>query len=195
MAKLYFRYGAMNSAKTALLLIAVHNYEERGMKVLILKPESDTKGDNKVVSRVGLEKEIDHIVGKGENLLEYLSDKLDGVKCIFVDECQFLSKKQVDDLMMITIDYDIPVLCYGLRTDFLTNGFEGSSRLLEIAKNEELKTLCKCGNLAEFNARFVNNVQVFEGDQVAIDGKDNVTYDSMCSKCYFKNYKQYKIIK
>ena len=192
MAKLYFRYGAMNCGKTALLLQAVHNYEDRGMKILILKPESDTKGGNRVVSRIGLERDVDHIVGKDENLLEYLDDKLEDVKCIFVDESQFLKREQVDDLMQVTVKHNIPVICYGLRTDFLTNGFPGSTRLLEIAHtNEELKTICKCGAKATYNARFVNGVPVFEGEQVAIDGEDLVTYDSMCPKCYYDSRRKF----
>ena len=196
MAKLYFRYGAMNCGKTALLLQAVHNYEDRGMKILILKPSSDTKGDNKVVSRIGLEKEVDHLVDADEDLYEYLSNHLENVKCIFVDESQFLKKEQVDDLMHVVVQYDIPVICYGLRTDFLTNGFPGSTRLLEIAhSNEELKTICKCGSKATFNARFVNGEPVFEGEQIAIDGEDKVTYDSMCPKCYYENRKRYQKVK
>ena len=192
MAKLYFRYGAMNCGKTALLLQAVHNYEDRGMKILILKPSSDTKGDNKVVSRIGLEKEVDHLVDADEDLYGYLSNHLEDVKCIFVDESQFLRREQVDDLLKVTVLHDIPVICYGLRTDFLTNGFPGSTRLLEIAhSNEELKTICKCGAKATFNARFVNGEAVFEGEQIAIDGEDEVTYDSMCPKCYYESLERY----
>ena len=193
MAKLYFRYGAMNCGKTALLLQAAHNYEARKMKVLVLKPAIDTKGGNKVVSRIGLEREVDHKVPKEENLYEYLQDKIEDVSCIFVDEAQFLQREQVDDLLKVVVLENIPVICYGLRTDFHTNGFPGSTRLLELAHSvEEMKTVCNCGKKATFNARFVNGVFTLEGDQVAIDGEDEVTYDSLCPECYYKAKEEYE---
>ena len=171
MAKLYFRYGAMNCGKTALLLQTVHNYESRNMNVLVLKPKVDTKGDKKVVSRIGLEREVDHLISKNEDLYSYLKD-ITGVSCIFVDEAQFLKKEQIDDLMRIVVDNEIPVICYGLRTDFNTNGFEGSTRLLQLAHSiEEMKTICDCGAKATLNARMVDGEFVFDGEQVAIDGE------------------------
>ena len=192
MAKLYFRYGAMNCGKTALLLQSVHNYEDRGMNVLVLKPRVDTKGGNKIVSRIGLEREVDHLVSSDEDLYFYLSKNIEGISCIFVDEAQFLKREQVAQLLQIVVFYDIPIICYGLRTDFTATGFEGSTRLLEIAHSiEEMKTICSCGNKATFNARLINGRFTFSGEQVAIDGKANVTYESLCPKCYFKKMKKF----
>ncbi len=186
MAKLYFRYGAMNCGKTALLLQAAYNYESRNMKVLVLKPSVDTKGGDSIVSRIGLERKVDHLIEPTENIYNYLKNIKD-ISCIFVDEAQFLKRKQVDDLLRIVIDKEIPVICYGLRTDFNTNGFEGSTRLLEIAHSiEEMKTICECGAKATFNVRMVSGKFVFDGDQVAIDGEQEVTYESLCPKCYYE---------
>ena len=192
MSKLYFKYGATNCGKTASLLQMVHNYESRNMKVLVLKPKIDTKGDNKIVSRVGLERDVDHLIEKKENIYEYLKKK-NGISCIFVDEAQFLETKQVEDLLKIVVNYNIPVICFGLRTDLNTKGFEGSTRLLEIAHSiEEMKTICDCGAKAIFNARMVNGEFVFDGEQVAIDGENEVTYESLCAKCYYKKKDEYK---
>ncbi len=186
MAKLYFRYGAMNCGKTTLLLQAAHNYEERGMKVIVMKPSVDTKGGNSIVSRLGAERQVDHLIGKDENIMEYAKE-LEDIKCIFVDEAQFLSSEQVDQLMEIVVYKDIPVICYGLRTDFQAKGFPGSPRLLSIAHTiEELKTVCKCGKKAMYNARKKNGEFIFEGGQVAIDGEDEVAYESLCAKCYLE---------
>lgn len=190
MAKLYFRYGAMNCGKTALLLQAAYNYESRNMKVLVLKPSVDTKGGDSIVSRIGLERKVDHLIEPTENIYNYLKNIKD-ISCIFVDEAQFLKRKQVDDLLRIVIDKEIPVICYGLRTDFNTNGFEGSTRLLEIAHSiEEMKTICECGAKATFNVRMVSGKFVFDGDQVAIDGEQEVTYESLCPKCYYEMKKK-----
>ncbi len=185
MAKLYFRYGAMNSGKSTLLLQTAHNYEERGMKVVLVKPSKDTKGDDYVVSRLGVQRKVDVLLPPGEDVSKIIMDKYSDVDCILVDEAQFLEPKQVDQLMGIVLEMDIPVICYGLRTDFLTNGFPGSSRLLELAHSiEEMKTICKCGRKSIFNARFVDGQFTLDGDQVAIDGEQKVTYESMCGKCY-----------
>ena len=186
MAKLYFRYGAMNSGKSTLLLQTAHNYEERGMHVILIKPSKDIKADECVESRLGVNRKVDYLVDDNTSILDIVS-KLENVSCILVDEAQFLNPNQVDELLRVTTDYDIPVICYGLRTDFKTNGFPGSIRLLEIAHSiEEMKTICRCGNKATFNARFVNGDLVTEGEQVAIDGFDSVTYESMCPKCYYR---------
>lgn len=196
MAKLYFRYGAMNCGKTALLLQAVHNYEDRDMNVLVMKPKIDTKGDDKVVSRIGLERVVDHLIEQDEDLFQYLTTNDEGISCVFVDEAQFLQRNQVDDLLHIVVKDDVPVICYGLRTDFNSNGFPGSTRLLEIAHSvEEMKTICKCGSKATFNARMIDGEFTFDGDQVAIDGSQNVTYDSLCPKCYFDAKKKYMMAK
>ena len=185
MAKLYFRYGAMNCGKTSALLQAIHNYEDRGMEVLLLKPIIDTKGGNKVVSRIGLEREVDHLIKEDEDLEKLLKKQKREISCIFVDEAQFLKRKQVDELLKITIEKEIPVICYGLRTDFNTNGFEGSIRLLELAHTiEEMKTICKCGKKATFNVRMVNGKYTFSGNQVAIDGEGKITYESLRTTTY-----------
>lgn len=196
MSKLYFRYGAMNCGKTTALLQSVHNYESRGMRVLVLKPLVDTKGNKNITSRIGLEREVDHLIKNNENLYDYLSKNIEDISCIFVDEAQFLNPKQVDQLLLIVVDYDIPIICYGLRTDFNGVAFPGSPRLLEVAHTiEELKTVCYCGNKATFNARLVNGKFTFDGDQLAIDGEDNVTYESLCAKCYFDKKRKYLKLK
>ncbi len=193
MAKLYYRYGAMNSGKTAILLQVANNYEERGMKVLILKPGIDSKGADFLVSRIGLKRKVDHIILEDENVYKYLENNIDGVACVLIDEAQFLTKSQVEDLMQIVVDFDIPIICYGLRTDFRTEGFEGSTRLLEIAHSiEEMKTICKCGRKAIFNTRKVNGKFTFSGEKVAIDGFSEVTYESLCPKCYYEKLRKYK---
>ncbi len=196
MAKLYFKYGAMNSGKTAILLQSAFNYEQRGMKVLIMKPSTDTKGGKYLVSRVGLKRKIDHLIEENENIYKTLENKLDGISCILIDEAQFLKPKQVDELMLLVVNKDIPIICYGLRTDFQTHGFVGSPRLLEIAHNiEELKTVCSCGKKAIFNVRKVNGKFTYSGDQVAIDGEDDVSYDSLCPKCYYDKLNKYRKLK
>ena len=185
MAKLFFNYGAMNSGKSTLLLQTAHNYEENGMKVLVVKPKIDTKGNDKVVSRIGVERTVDLLLEKGENLFEIVKEKYSDVNCVLVDEAQFLEKDQVDNCMDIVVNLDIPVICYGLRTDFQTKAFPGSERLLAIAhKLSEMKTICPCGEKALFVGRYVNGNFTIEGNQVAIDGEDNITYKSMCPKCY-----------
>lgn len=194
MSKLYFRYGAMNSGKSTALLQAAFNYEERGQKVLLAKPEIDTKGQSTIVSRLGLTRPVDFTVAPDEDLYEkflvererVLSTTGDPVSCLLVDEAQFLTEGQVDDLLRIAIVVGVPVLAYGIRTDFQTVAFPGSRRLLEIAHSlEELKTICRCGRKAVFNARKVGDRYIFDGDQVAIDGVD-VTYESLCGSCYLE---------
>ena len=190
MGKLYFRHGAMNSGKSTALLQVAYNYEERGQKVALVKPAVDTKGDTKVVSRLGMVREVDFLILPNENLRvklrEYMKAKGTKIDCLLLDEAQFLTAKQVDEAMEIAVLDGIPVLAYGIRTDFLTKGFPGSIRLLEIAHSlEELKTICRCGRKAMFNARLKNGEFVFDGDQVAIDG-DEVTYESLCPNCYFE---------
>ena len=193
MAKLYFRYGAMGCGKSALLLQVAYNYEERGMKVVLLKPGADKKGDDYLVSRIGLKRKVDYTVPEEAKIEEILKDRLLQLDCILVDEAQFLSTEQVDDLMKIVIKYNIPVICYGLRADFQTKAFPGSIRLFELAHSlEEIKTICQCGKKAMFNSRKVKGKTVFEGSQVAIDGFDEVTYEALCPKCYFEKKEQYE---
>lgn len=187
MSKLYFRYGAMNCGKTTALLQVAHNYEERGMKVLILKPTIDTKGDDTIVTRIGLSRKVDHLVNKDENLHVYLKNINDDVVCILVDEAQFLTRDQVDELFMFTKFKNVPVICYGLRSDFKTLAFPGSLRLFEVADVlEELITICRCGKRAKFNGRIVDGKFASSGEQVAIDGKNDVQYESLCGKCYLE---------
>jgi len=192
MSKLYFRYGAMNSGKSTALLQAAFNYEERGQQVLLAKPAIDTKGDNEIVSRLGVTRMVDFTVLPDDNLLAMFAHQQGivaertglSVSCLLVDEAQFFTEGQIDDLLRIAIVQHVPVLAYGIRTDFQTVAFPGSRRLLEIAHSlEELKTICRCGRKAVFNARKVGDRYVFDGDQVAIDGED-VTYESLCGSCY-----------
>ena len=195
MSKLYFRYGAMNSGKSTHLMQVAHNYEERGMEVIIIKPSTDKKGGDKLVSRLGVERKVDILCEKKMDIYEEIK-KWQEVKfkidCILVDEVQFMTKEQVDQLFKIAVVLDIPVICYGLRTDFMMEGFEGSTRLLLLAHSiEEMKTICKCGRKAILNGRKINDEFVFEGEQVAIDNIDNVQYESLCGHCYFK-YKNNK---
>jgi thymidine kinase len=194
MSKLYFRHGAMNSGKSTALLQAAHNYEERGQSVLLAKPAVDTKGDTAILSRLGVDRHVDFLITPDLDLrkefqrLSSLHRDKTGkrVACLLIDESQFLTRDQVDQALEIAVLDDVPVLAYGIRTDFLTNGFPGSLRLLEIAHSlEELKTICRCGKKAMFNGRKVNGEFVFDGDQVAIDG-EQVTYESLCPSCYFR---------
>src|SRR6187402_2698928 len=165
MAKLYFRYGAMNSGKSTALLQAAYNYEERGQQVLLAKPAIDSKGDSAIVSRLGVARPVDFTIGPNDDVLALfmqrraavIRETATDVSCLLVDEAQFLSEGQVDDLLRIAIDEDVPVLAYGIRTDFQTVAFPGSRRLLEIAHSlEELKTICRCGRKAIFNARKID---------------------------------------
>ena len=195
MSKLYFRYGAMNSGKSTHLMQVAHYYEERGMRVILIKPSTDKKGGDKLVSRLGVERKVDILCEKKMDIYEEIK-KWQEVKfkidCILVDEVQFMTKEQVDQLFKIAVVLDIPVICYGLRTDFMMEGFEGSTRLLLLAHSiEEMKTICKCGRKAILNGRKINDEFVFEGEQVAIDNIDNVQYESLCGHCYFK-YKNNK---
>ena len=194
MSKLYFRYGAMNSGKSTALLQAAFNYEERHQQVLLAKPEVDTKGESLIVSRLGVSRPVDFTVAPTDSMRQSFGRKRASVllttgadvSCLLVDEAQFLSPEQVDDLLRIAILDGVPVLAYGIRTDFRTIAFPGSARLLEVAHSlEELKTICRCGRKAVFNARKVGDGFVFAGDQVAIDGVD-VTYESLCGACYLE---------
>ena len=194
MSKLYFRHGAMNSGKSTALLQAAHNYEERGQAVLLAKPAVDTKGDTAILSRLGVDRHVDFLVTPEINLRTEFQKRSSlqrestgkRVACLLLDEAQFLTRDQVDQALEIAVLDDVPVLAFGIRTDFLTNGFPGSLRLLEIAHSlEELKTICRCGKKAMFNGRKVNDEFVFDGAQVAIDG-DQVTYESLCPSCYFR---------
>jgi thymidine kinase len=193
-AKLYFRYGAMNSGKSTAMLQAAYNYEERGHRVLLAKPSIDTKGDLGILSRLGVTRDVDFLItpdtdayGAFQRLRERTLRRFGAdISALLVDEAQFLTEAQVDDLLRIALIEDVPVLAYGIRTDFQTVAFPGSRRLLEVAHSlEELKTICRCGRKAIFNARKVDGVFVFDGDQVAIDGA-SVSYESLCGVCYLQ---------
>ncbi|GAB2895447.1 thymidine kinase [Neomicrococcus lactis] len=201
MSKLYFRYGAMNSGKSTALLQVAFNYEERGQRVLLAKPQVDTKGESKVVSRLGHERDVDFLIPHGTNVRDLYRGVAAGddpdailehvdvapVACLLVDEAQFLEPSQVEDLFRIAVFDGVPVIAYGIRTDFLTRAFPGSARLLDLAHSlEELKTICRCGRKAIFNTRRVGGEFVFSGDQVAIDGSQEITYESLCGNCYLE---------
>ena len=187
MAKLFFRYGSMNSGKSTILMQVAHNYEERGMQVEVLKPGIDTKAETRIQSRIGIEREVDHLIQPNEDLYQYFKNKENLPNAIIIDEAQFLEPAQVDQLMHIVVSLNIPVLCYGLRTDFKTEAFPGAARLLAIAHSlEEMKAICRCGSKAMFNLRMINSIPVFEGEQVAIDGGKIVTYEAVCPKCYYE---------
>ena len=186
MAKLYFRYGAMNSSKSTLLLAAAHNYEERDQHPVVIKPGTDTKAGHAIASRIGIARPVDILLGPDVSFLAALEAHrpLDEIDAIFVDEAQFLTPAQVDEAFSVAVKRGIPVLCYGLRGDFMTRSLPGSLRLMEIAHSiEELKTICRCGSKAIFNARIVGGEFVVEGDQVAIDGQQ-ASYESLCGRCY-----------
>ena len=187
MAKLYFKYGTMGSSKTAQALITKFNYEERGMKTVLLKPAIDTRdGKNLCKSRIGLSATATEVT-KTQDIFELLKEVETDV--VIVDECQFLTEEQVDQLGKVVLERDIPVLCFGLRTDFLTHLFSGSKRLFEIADSiSEIKYICQCGNKAIVNARLDENGNILTtGSQVLIGGNDK--YVAMCRKCWLKKIK------
>ena len=196
MSKLYFRYGAMGCGKTMQLLQVAFNYEERGHKVLVMKPKTDTKNGEKLLTRIGPEREVDFCFTKEDKIFDFVSTHYTKgkkkVSCVLVDEAQFLTREQVDDLMRIVTELDIPVMAYGLRLNFrLTDGgFEGATRLLQIAQDiDEIKTICECGRKATCNARFLNGEFVADGPDVLIDdGKTEIEYRAICPKC-FADYK------
>lgn len=185
MAKLHFRYGTMNCGKSVALMQVAHNYEENNKNVYVLKPDIDTKGKNYIESRIGLKRKIDFYITDKVNLLNYFRSHI--TDCILVDESQFLSKEQVNQLWNITKILNIPVICYGLRTDFKGNLFEGSAELFSKADEiDELYTICSCGKRAKFNGRFVNNAFMQFGEQVVIDEKSTVKYVPLCGSCFLK---------
>ena len=187
MAKFHFRYGAMNAGKSTVLLQTAYNYEEKGKKVVLIKPSVDTKGDEKIVSRIGLERKVDYLISDNDSIISKLGDNISSLSCILVDEAQFLKRKQVDELFYISKMMDIPVIAFGLRTDFKSNGFEGSIRLLELVDAlEEMPTICRCGKKARFNARKVDGKFTFDGDSIVIDDTSDVSYESLCGACYIK---------
>ena len=195
MAKLYFRYGAMNSGKSTALMQVAHNYEERGMRVLVLKPRIDSKGGDQLLSRLGISRKVDHLISASDDVFALLQREMSTTTppaCILCDESQFFTAAQAEPLFRATCLLNVPVICYGLRTDFSMRGFPGSTRLLELAHTvEEMKTICFCGRKALCNGRKINGEFVFEGDQVAIDQVDDVEYVSLCPQCYFREREKF----
>ena len=190
MAKLYFRYGAMGCGKTMQLLQVAFNYEERGMKVCVIKPATDTKNGTKLLTRIGPERETNFCFNRQTNIFKEVKSQFKNVACILVDEAQFLTPQQADELSEIVTKLDIPVMAYGLRLNFRQEdgGFEGATRLLQIADDiEELKTICECGRKATRNTRFLDNKIVLDGPDILIDdGKTNIEYRALCAKCVEK---------
>ncbi len=186
MAKIHFKYGAMNSGKSDTLIKTAYNYKERGLNILVIKPLVDTKSEDTVVARGGHECKVD-ILADTTTDLSAETKKFKNIACILVDEAQFLTEKQISQLYQCAKIDNISVICFGLRADFRAEMFPGSKRLFEIADNiEKLPTMCFCGSQAEFNTRKINGKYVFKGEQVAIDGDDKVTYDSLCGTCYIR---------
>ena len=193
MAKLNFKYGTIGSGKSIDLMRTAYNYEENGYRVLVFKPRCDTKGGEYLDSRIGLKRKVDLLIDDDTNIIEEVRGKYTGLlKCILVDEAEFLSPKKIDELFILSKVIDVPVICYSLRTNFKMEGFPGSTRLLEIAENiEELKTLCKCGATARFAGRKVNGEYTLEGENILIDGEcNNVEYVPLCGECYLKKVKK-----
>ncbi len=195
MAKLYFRYGAMGCGKTMQLLQVAFNYEERGQKVLVIKPAIDTKADRSVKTRIGPERITDYCFDQTEDLFKLIHQHAKDLACVLVDEAQFLTPKQVDELNTVTWQLNIPVMAYGLRLNFRQNdhGFEGATRLLQVADDiEELKTICECGRKATRNTRFLDNQLVIDGPDILIDGTSKIEYRALCAKCLNRYLKETK---
>ena len=202
MAKLHFKYGAMNSGKSDTLIKTAYNYHERGLRIVVVKPATDTKSDSAVVARGGASRPVDILAHAGDDLRTLILQAQEGtgafaglwnpseselapIACVLVDECQFLEAEQIDQLFDVAKRDGVSVICYGLRTDFRTRVFPGSRRLFELADNfEKLPTMCRCGSQAEFNCRRAGDTFVFDGEVVAIDGEDVVSYESLCGACY-----------
>ena len=187
MAYLNFYYATMGSGKTMDLLRTAYNYEENDKKILVLKPLIDTKGGDRIVTRIGLERKVDFLINKDDNIANLLAGNIEDVSAIFVDEAQFLTPDQVKQLFEIAHAMGIDVICYGLRNNFKKEAFAGSAALLETAdKFHELKTLCHCGNIARYVGRKLNGVYQIDGDVVVIDGTVDVEYVPLCGDCYLK---------
>ena len=195
MAKLYFKYGAMGSSKTAQALITKYNYEENDMKVWLIKPSADTRDGVQILrSRIGLAAAVE-VIPPEMDIFQQFRDTRQG-KCdvVIVDECQFMTETQIDQLRSIVNECAVPVICFGLRTDFQTRLFPGSRRLMELADCiEEIKTMCDCGAKATVNARICDGYIVTEGAQVVLGGNDS--YIAMCHKCYIRGIREHKKIK
>ncbi len=195
MAKLYFKYGAMGSSKTAQALITKYNYEENDMKVWLIKPSADTRdGTATIRSRIGLDAQCEIIPPDKNIYVRFQEGFMGNCHAVIVDECQFLTMEQIDQLRAIVNDFSVPVMCFGLRTDFRTKLFPGSMRLMELADCiEEIKTMCDCGSKATTNARIADGYIVTEGAQVVLGGNDS--YIAMCHRCYVRSIQEHRKIK
>ena len=196
MAKLYFKYGAMGSSKTAQALITKYNYEENGLKVWLIKPSADTRDGKQILrSRIGLEAEVEVIPPDMDILARFDETRRGSCNVIIVDECQFLTERQIDELRSVVNDRNVPVMCFGLRTDFQTKLFPGSRRLMELADEiQEIKTMCDCGAKATVNARIDSNGHIItQGAQVVLGGNDS--YIAMCHKCYIRGIRENRVIR
>lgn len=196
MAKLYFKYGAMGSSKTAQALITKYNYEENDLSVWLLKPSADTRDGQSILrSRIGLEAAVEIVPPETDILQLFRSQRLGKCDVIIVDECQFLTQEQIDQLRTIVDVHNIPVMCFGLRTDFQTRLFPGSLRLMEVADTiQEIKTICDCGAKATVNARIDASGHIItQGAQVVLGGNDS--YIAMCHKCYIRGIRENRVIK
>ena len=196
MAKLYFKYGAMGSSKTAQALITKYNYEENDLNVWLIKPSADTRDGEQILrSRIGLQAAVEVIPPDMDICDRFAATQADKCDVIIVDECQFLTEAQIDQLRAIVNDWNVPVMCFGLRTDFQTRLFPGSRRLMEIADTiQEIKTICDCGAKATVNARIDSQGHIVtQGAQVLLGGNDS--YIAMCHHCYIRGIRENKVIK
>ena len=196
MAKLYFKYGAMGSSKTAQALITKYNYEENDLQVWLMKPSTDIRdGAATLRSRIGLEAEVEVVSPETDISERFSREKARNCDVIIVDECQFLTEEQIDQLRSIVDEHNIPVMCFGLRTDFQTKLFPGSLRLMEVADTiQEIKTICDCGAKATVNARIDGEGHIVtQGAQVVLGGNDS--YIAMCHKCYIRGIREHRVIK
>ena len=196
MAKLYFKYGAMGSSKTAQALITKYNYEENDLRVWLIKPSADTRDGEQILrSRIGLEARVDVIPPEQDVYARFQKEQQGKCDVIIVDECQFMTVEQVDELRAIVNDFGVPAMCFGLRTDFLTHLFPGSRRLMEVADTiQEIKTICDCGAKATVNARIDGEGHIVtQGAQVVLGGNDS--YIAMCHRCYVRGIREHKVIR
>ena len=196
MAKLYFKYGAMGSSKTAQALITKYNYEENDLRVWLIKPSADTRDGQQILrSRIGLAATVEVISPEADVYAIFGEKKAGRCDVIIVDECQFMTPEQIDQMRAIVNDYNVPVMCFGLRTDFQTKLFPGSRRLMEVADTiQEIKTICDCGAKATVNARIDSNGHIVtQGEQVVLGGNDS--YIAMCHKCYVRGIRENRVIR
>ena len=190
MSKLFFRYGAMNSGKSTAMLQVAHNYEERDQRIVLVKSSVDTKGNDQIVSRLGVTRTADILLSPGQDLRAALHERDtesgQDIACVLIDEAQFLTPEQLDQALAVAVLDGIPVVAFGIRTDFRTRAFPGSQRLMEVAHSlQEMKTICRCGSKAIFNARLGEQGIIREGDQVMIDG-EQARYEALCARCYLE---------